>query len=72
MFQFWRCLTNRMTHHPAGPAMADHSPFTEPSYQALSRQDAGRAEEAHLIRVWRVKLDMSPAGGNRPYATLAA
>jgi len=36
MFQFWRCLTNRMTHHPVGPAMADNSLFREQSYHALA------------------------------------
>jgi hypothetical protein len=40
MFQFWRYLTGNMTHHPVGPAMADHSLFREQTYYALSRQDA--------------------------------
>jgi hypothetical protein len=42
MFQFWRCLTNRMTHHPVGPAMADHSLFRELRYWTLTRKDGVR------------------------------
>ena len=40
MFQFWRCLTNELTHHPVGRAVADYSLFRGQSYHALSGQDA--------------------------------
>jgi len=50
MFPFWRCLTKWMTHHPFGPAMADHFLFREPSYHALIRQDTARWADLGLYR----------------------
>ena len=44
-FQFWRCLTNQMTHHPVERAvwLWQVIPlFREQSSHALSRQDAAR------------------------------
>jgi hypothetical protein len=38
MFQFWRRLAKPLTQHPVGRAVVDHPLFSEPSYQALSRQ----------------------------------
>jgi hypothetical protein len=38
MFQFWRCLVNQITHNPVGPAVADHSLFSEQDYRGLSNR----------------------------------
>jgi hypothetical protein len=38
MFQFWRRLTNQMTHHLVGRVVGDHSLFRGPSNHVLSRQ----------------------------------
>jgi hypothetical protein len=50
MFQFWRCPTNRMTHHPVGPAIADHSLFREPNYPALTRHNAAQRPDMGTYR----------------------
>jgi hypothetical protein len=42
MLQFWRRLTNQITHHTVGRVVPDHSPFREQSYPALNRYDGAR------------------------------
>jgi len=42
MIQFWRRLSDPMTHHQVGRITVDRSLFREPSYRALTRQDGAR------------------------------
>lgn len=49
MFQFWRCLTDRMTHH-VGRTMADRSLFREQSYHTLKSQGVARRADLGTYR----------------------
>ena len=67
MIQFWRRLSDPMTHHQVGRITVDRSFVREPSYSALTSLDAAPREDLGVIGI-RANLTGPSPRRHRPIA----